>query len=95
MIFLFCIPIHLYRWLISPILHALSGGGGCGCRFHPSCSAYALESLSSHGILRGSRLSISRLMKCHPWSAGGFDPVPVGSGNMHTNNTTPLALQRP
>ena len=76
MTFLFRIPIHLYRWLISPLLHSLCGGSGCGCRFHPSCSVYALEALASHGALRGSRLSLRRLLQCHPWSAGGFDPVP-------------------
>ncbi len=95
MVFLFCIPIHLYRWLVSPLLHTLSGGGGCGCRFHPNCSAYALESLASHGVLRGSRLSLNRLMKCHPWNAGGIDPVPLRSSNTQTNNPTRLGLQRP
>jgi hypothetical protein len=69
--------IHLYRWLISPLLHALSGSSGCGCRFHPSCSAYALEAIKNHGALQGSWLTLRRLSKCHPWSGhGGFDPVP-------------------
>lgn len=71
------IPIHIYRWLVSPLLHTLCGCHGCGCRFHPSCSAYALEALSSHGALRGSLISLRRVLRCHPWSgAGGFDPVP-------------------
>jgi hypothetical protein len=76
MSFLLRIPVHLYRWILSPLLHALAGGTGCGCRFHPSCSAYTLEALETHGSLRGSLLSLRRIGKCHPWGDGGFDPVP-------------------
>ena len=68
------IPIHLYRMLLSPMLHAI--GAGCGCRFHPSCSAYALGSLRTHGAGKGLLLSLRRISKCHPWGGGGFDPVP-------------------
>ena len=73
------LPIHLYRGMISPLLHALAGGSGCGCRFHPSCSAYALEALQTHGSLKGLRLSILRISKCHPWNGGGLDPVPTAA----------------
>ncbi len=76
MSFLLRIPVHLYRWILSPLLHALAGGTGCGCRFHPSCSAYTLEALETHGSLRGSLLSLRRIGKCHPWGDGGVDPVP-------------------
>ena len=67
------LPIHLYRYCISPILPR-------SCRFEPSCSAYALEALSRHGPLKGTWLTLRRLSRCHPiaWLGGrsGFDPVP-------------------
>jgi uncharacterized protein len=46
------------------------------CRFHPSCSAYALEALAQHGAVRGTWLATRRVARCHPWGGGGFDPVP-------------------
>jgi putative membrane protein insertion efficiency factor len=46
------------------------------CRFHPSCSAYALEALETHGAARGSWLAVRRVSRCHPWNPGGLDPVP-------------------
>ncbi|GAD55216.1 protein YidD [Limimaricola cinnabarinus LL-001] len=49
---------------------------GHGCRFHPTCSAYALEALERHGGLRGGWLTLRRLARCHPWGGSGIDNVP-------------------
>lgn len=68
--FLLSLPIRLYRRLLSPLLPP-----GI-CRFHPSCSVYALEALRRHGGLKGAWLTLRRLLKCQPFHPGGFDPVP-------------------
>jgi putative membrane protein insertion efficiency factor len=60
-----------YRSLISPLY-------GQVCRFFPSCSAYALEAITVHGAVKGSWLAARRLLRCHPWNAGGVDHVPAG-----------------
>ncbi|XQE67190.1 membrane protein insertion efficiency factor YidD [Pseudomonas sp. P3C3] len=62
--------VRLYQYLISPLL------GPC-CRFHPSCSHYAIEAIERHGALRGGWLAVRRLGRCHPWHPGGYDPVPT------------------
>ena len=62
--------------VISPALHFL-GGPGCGCRFTPTCSHYAIEALAAHGPLRGSALAARRILRCHPWGPHGADPVPA------------------
>ena len=66
------LPVHVYRWVISPLLPP-------SCRFYPSCSAYAVEALTVHGAFRGSWLTLRRLGKCGPWHPGGLDPVPPAS----------------
>ena len=55
---------------------ALSPFYGLHCRFTPTCSQYAIESMQNHGAFKGSLLTIKRLSRCHPWHAGGHDPVP-------------------
>lgn len=73
--YLLTIPIQLYRWLVSPLI-------GPHCRFHPTCSQYALGAISAHGVLRGGWLALRRLSRCHPWHHGGADPVP-GATDLH------------
>lgn len=67
--------LHVYQWTISPILHFLSGPGS-GCRYHPSCSVYAIEAVKIHGCVKGLWLSTRRILRCHPWGGEGHDPVP-------------------
>jgi len=59
-----------YRFFLSPWL-------GSACRFEPTCSAYALQALEAHGAAAGTYLTLSRLVRCHPWCNGGHDPVPA------------------
>ena len=62
--------------LIRAYRFALSPWWGRQCRFTPTCSEYALEAVERHGVFKGSRLALRRIACCHPWHAGGFDPVP-------------------
>ncbi len=61
--------IRTYQLAVSPLL-------GPHCRYYPSCSHYALEAVDRHGAARGSALALRRLLRCHPWGEGGYDPVP-------------------
>jgi len=62
------LPIRLYQLVVSPAL-------GTHCKYHPSCSRYAIEAVRAHGVLRGLVLAGWRLLRCNPWSHGGHDPV--------------------
>ncbi len=61
--------VRAYRYLLSP-------WWGSQCRFTPTCSEYAIQALQRHGAVAGSWLAVRRISRCHPWHAGGFDPVP-------------------
>ncbi|HQL44185.1 MAG: membrane protein insertion efficiency factor YidD [Spirochaetes bacterium] len=61
--------IKMYKLIISPLLPN-------ACRFYPTCSSYAIEALSKHGLFKGCFLSIKRILRCHPYCDGGYDPVP-------------------
>ena len=72
--------LRAYQLFVSPML-------GQNCRFYPSCSNYALEAIAVHGAARGSLLAARRLSHCHPWHAGGPDPVPA-PGTGKTSSST-------
>lgn len=74
----FVFLIRIYQKLISPLL-------GPSCRFQPTCSNYAIEAINLHGVIKGTWLSIKRVLKCHPLHEGGEDPVPLNSSCKHTN----------
>ena len=66
---LLIVLLKVYRLVVSPLY-------GNVCRYYPSCSAYALRAVEVHGAVKGSWLAGRRLLRCHPWAAGGYDPVP-------------------
>ena len=73
------ICIRGYQLMISPVI-------GQRCRFQPTCSNYALEAVEEHGVIKGSYLAIKRVLRCHPWGSGGYDPVPSTSSHNSANN---------
>ena len=67
-------PLRIYQRYLSPLKGAPS------CRFHPTCSSYAIEAIEVHGALKGSWLGLKRVLRCHPFHPGGYDPVPPKRG---------------
>lgn len=63
-----CFSIRIYQYVLSPFMQPC-------CRFHPSCSQYALDAVTAYGVLKGLILTVRRLLRCHPFTKGGFDPV--------------------
>lgn len=72
--------LRFYQLVISPMMRP-------SCRFFPSCSNYALEAIATHGAAKGSWLAARRVCRCHPWHAGGLDPVPPAAGKSHSSTT--------
>ena len=66
---LLILPVRFYQRFISPLLPG-------ACRFYPTCSAYFIEAVNRYGAFKGGYLGIKRILRCHPWSPGGYDPVP-------------------
>lgn len=70
------IMARILMWMIRAYQVILSPLFGQQCRFYPTCSQYAIEAINRHGAIVGSYYTIRRLMRCHPWHAGGHDPIP-------------------
>ena len=75
--------LRAYKLLVSPALHFIAGPLG-GCRYTPTCSAYAAESVAVHGVWKGTLLAVQRVCRCHPWGGCGEDPVPLDFKARHS-----------
>ncbi|MEE4347305.1 MAG: membrane protein insertion efficiency factor YidD [Paracoccaceae bacterium] len=75
------LPVRAYRLVFSPWV-------GFNCRYQPTCSAYALEALETHGPIKGTWLAARRIGRCHPWGSAGYDPVPDAKGCGHDHHAT-------
>jgi uncharacterized protein len=71
--------IQAYRRFISPLFLP-------SCRYQPTCSAYALEAVERFGVVKGGWLALGRILRCHPFHAGGYDPVPLAPANLETDS---------
>ena len=81
-------PIRLYKFFLSPWV-------GQSCRFTPTCSSYAIEAIETQGAIRGTYLATKRLCRCHPWAAGGHDPVCPDSTTPPASTNTSNAVEPP
>ncbi|MEE8060103.1 MAG: membrane protein insertion efficiency factor YidD [Pseudomonadales bacterium] len=72
--------IKFYRYIISPLMAS-------HCRFQPCCSSYAIQAIEQHGAIKGSYLAARRLLRCHPFHSGGYDPVPDNHIDQHRHTT--------
>lgn len=82
--------VRAYQLVLSPLL-------GRQCRFLPTCSHYAMEALERHGAMKGGWLAFRRILRCHPFAAAGYDPVPdrgPAPGTSHTSPAAPAGRER-
>ncbi|SBV91612.1 Putative membrane protein insertion efficiency factor (modular protein) [uncultured delta proteobacterium] len=82
------LPIRLYKYCISPMLPP-------ACRFVPTCSEYAMEAISRHGVLKGGWYAFFRILRCHPLARGGYDPVPPLSRHSLSSDSGPALTGEP
>ncbi len=82
---LLLLPIRFYQYAISPMMAS-------HCRHTPTCSQYAVEAIQHHGAIKGSYLAGTRILRCHPWAEGGYDPVP---GTEPVRNNVPELAGNP
>jgi len=66
--------IQVYRLILSPLVTLLNGKS---CRFQPTCSEYGMEAIARYGSIKGTKMTVARICRCHPWHPGGYDPVPI------------------
>ena len=78
--------VRTYQWTIRSLI-------GPNCRFDPGCSDYAVQAITTHGALHGSALAARRLLRCHPWCEGGFDPVPPAATHPVSPQPNPSSSQ--
>ena len=81
--------VRLYQLFLSPLKQILFGGS-CGCRFQPTCSCYARSAYLRHGFFRGTWLTLCRILRCHPWHPGGYDPLPDLKSKAEDDISAPL-----
>ena len=79
--------VHGYRFTLGRLVPAGT------CKYHPSCSQYALDALTLHGARRGTWLAVRRVGRCHPWHDGGLDPVPEPNVRSHSHRAVAVATE--
>jgi uncharacterized protein len=72
------VPIRIYQLTLSPFV-------GFHCRYQPTCSAFGIEAIERHGLVKGVTLTLRRIGRCHPWGGSGYDPVPDANGHRHSH----------
>jgi putative membrane protein insertion efficiency factor len=81
--------VRLYQLTLSPLKQVFFGTS-CGCRFQPTCSCYAQAAFLRYGFWRGGRYALLRILRCHPWHPGGYDPLPTLKNEDRQDMPAPL-----